>query len=337
MASHKNLLQEYCQKNRLELPTYESCMIDNGSYPPAFTSRVTVNIFGNVKTIQSETLSTKRAAEMNAAQKMYNEILYGVNDKGVQYQEDRPSYQHPPQDLQPLNTNSYTSSLYVKPGMISISTLTSEPKIASTLDSFVSSRTPPEISSKTCSASTNYISNPKFKNTEYDSINAGLHTISNTNLTNANTLTSGFTNANTPIRASNFNNNIVVFIDIENLNRTNEYAKLVYECSSNQNIVLIGFISEFHHLSRNEFPFNVIKIKSNRQNACDVGLVMYAGIYIKSNNVAHVIIASRDNFAGAAVECINSDLIQTHTSGSLVKAYNAYDIDNVIEILKKLK
>lgn len=97
-------------------------------------------------------------------------------------------------------------------------------------------------------------------------------------------------------------------------------------------VEVIGFISEFHHLARRNFPFKTIKVKSNRQNACDVGLAMYVVSHLIYNkHVTNVIIASRDNFAGACVECINTNLCGL---SSEVKAVNAYDISNVIEHLK---
>lgn len=126
-----------------------------------------------------------------------------------------------------------------------------------------------------------------------------------------------------------------IFIDLENLNKTKEYSYLAQKYSSDDRIILLGFISEYHHLARNDFPFKVIKIKSNRSNACDVGLSMYCSLYLKENpSIGNVIIASRDNFAGACVECINTNLLSLNNQ--TLKAYNAYDIQNVVEILNNL-
>lgn len=67
----KNILQEYFQKNRLELPKYKTQRLGGSDHQPVFVSEVILHD-GRVFTGTQE--SNKKAAELNVAQKVLNEI-----------------------------------------------------------------------------------------------------------------------------------------------------------------------------------------------------------------------------------------------------------------------
>lgn len=128
------------------------------------------------------------------------------------------------------------------------------------------------------------------------------------------------------------NRKVLIFIDLENLNQTKEYEKLSV---LKNKAIIIGIISEYHHLARSSFPFSVKKIKSNRQNVCDVALSMEIVMHlINYPTIECVVIGSRDNFAGACVDCINTDSFGLCRN---VKAINAYDVQNILEVVDNHK
>lgn len=70
----KNKLQEYCQKNNLEMPSYKSSS-KGSSHKPLWFSSVTVNFTGKNVTVDSHTPSnSKICAETMAANKMLSYI-----------------------------------------------------------------------------------------------------------------------------------------------------------------------------------------------------------------------------------------------------------------------
>jgi ribonuclease III len=67
----KNILQEYFQKNNLELPKYKTQRLGGSDHQPVFVSEVTLY---DGRVFSGEKEQNKKAAELSAAQKVLNEI-----------------------------------------------------------------------------------------------------------------------------------------------------------------------------------------------------------------------------------------------------------------------
>lgn len=85
--NYKNILQEYCQKNKLELPIYTS-KASNNSHNPIWTA----NVFINNKIFNSGEFSTRKSAEQHAAELAYNHFIQPIQKPIQQQPIQQPEY-----------------------------------------------------------------------------------------------------------------------------------------------------------------------------------------------------------------------------------------------------
>jgi hypothetical protein len=76
----KNILQEYFQKNNLELPKYKTQRLGGSDHQPVFVSEVTLY---DGRVFSGEKEQNKKAAELSAAQKVLNEIDFKPPKRSV--------------------------------------------------------------------------------------------------------------------------------------------------------------------------------------------------------------------------------------------------------------
>jgi len=110
MNNPKNQLQECCQKNKTDMPQYKTIRIDkNNDHEPIWKSSININ-----GTVFSGTASSKKGAELNAAEKAYKKICNGAHNNGfIKISNNSNNRKQKVNGLEDIDFNRYKKVLLV--------------------------------------------------------------------------------------------------------------------------------------------------------------------------------------------------------------------------------
>ena len=86
--SSKNLIQEYCQKNNLNIPVYKTERVGGEDHKPIFIS----SLIFNDKEFKSSEWSSKKAAELEVAGHLFNFLISIKKEVVIKNSEDNYNY-----------------------------------------------------------------------------------------------------------------------------------------------------------------------------------------------------------------------------------------------------